>query len=140
MMDLLLLVLFKQGYEVSKCSSTVLLMLKNWLRTHAYEHIQYLGHVLDFSTDQPVVWADTYHMIEILAEQIKPHVLKGGMDEQNFTHLQQQVLIDLNKEEFTGLSHWTTIIGQKPFLTSPGRRRRRGAQHMTMTPSTSQEK
>ncbi|GHP00588.1 hypothetical protein KSF_106350 [Reticulibacter mediterranei] len=113
-MDLILKLLVANDYAVSERSPTILPQLRRWMYTQGYQQIRLLAHALDFS-GPTAAWPDTRDDIRIVGVQMEPLLLALGLiTEQAFGALFQKVFIDLHQEEFSGLSHWTTIIGQKP--------------------------
>jgi ubiquinone/menaquinone biosynthesis C-methylase UbiE len=116
LMKLIRKALSQRGYEVSFQENTpdLLLRLLSWLRTHNYQHVRSIGHILDYSAATDA-WSDTHSNIEIIGYQMKPLLIKLGLiTDDAFDCLYQQALIDLQQPTFCGLSHCTTILGRKP--------------------------
>jgi ubiquinone/menaquinone biosynthesis C-methylase UbiE len=79
-----------------------------------YKAVGVKATVLDFSVDTEG-WAGMYRNIDIIAQQMKPVLLELKLiSSELFDLMHQQSLVAMQLPTFCGLSHITTITGQKP--------------------------
>lgn len=68
---------------------------------------------LDFSA-KTEMWADMYHNIDIIAQQLKPVLMRLGLLSEGMVDLlHQQALFAMQSSAFCGIWHVTTILGRK---------------------------
>jgi ubiquinone/menaquinone biosynthesis C-methylase UbiE len=102
------------GFSPDGHSFGIMHVLPPFLRQLGYQQVHLMAHAFEFSagTDS---WADQYHNIEIIGYQIKEFYVKLGLiNPEAFDQLQQQALIDMQRETFYGMGHLTTVLGNKP--------------------------
>jgi SAM-dependent methyltransferase len=114
LMDLIRNALYQLGYGFSPDNGlNILPMLYSFLQQQEYRHIDVCTTALNYSA-KTEAWIDTYHSIDIIGVQMKPVLLKlGFINEELFSTLHHQVLIDLQVNAFCGIGHVTTLIGKK---------------------------
>jgi hypothetical protein len=89
-------------------------VLPPFLRQLGYQRVHLMAHAFEFSTGTDN-WSDQYHNIEVIGYQIKSfYVNLGLISPEDFDQLQQQALIDMQRETFYGMGHLTTVLGCKP--------------------------
>src|SRR6266700_11824 len=126
LMELTRNTLYQLGYGFTSDHALGLLpVLLSFVKGQGYQHIHVLSHALDYSS-KTEAWADTYHNIDIISQQMLPVFLKLNLlSEGMFQFFHQQAIIDLQSDSFCGLAHLTTIVGQKPPTS--------GSEHPTIT-------
>lgn len=121
LMDMTHHALYQLGYGFTSDHALGLLpALLSFFKQYGYQHITTHAYAMDYSA-YTEAWVDSYHNIDIIAQQMLPTFLKlGFLSEKIFAFLHQQAMIDLQDERFCGLGHLTMIIGQKPKLPTDG--------------------
>src|SRR5438552_350448 len=98
--------LHKVGYGFSVDGRTFGLahMLPGLLREVGYINTQPLIYPTEFSFDQPA-WVDYYHNYQLAYQQSKASWVQFGLvTPEEFDQLYQQMIIDMNQENFRGMS------------------------------------
>jgi ubiquinone/menaquinone biosynthesis C-methylase UbiE len=109
----------KLGYGFSVDGRTFGLAhtLPGLLRESGYVNTQPLIYPVEFSFDQPA-WVDFYHNYQIAYQQSKAGwVHFGFVTSEEFDQLYQQMIIDMNQEDFRGMSATFCLIGEKASRT-----------------------
>lgn len=112
--------LYQLGYGFTPENGMYLLpKLLSYYKQQQYQHIQVRAAALHYSAETEA-WADQFHNLDIINQQMKPVLLKLGLiGEGFFDELYQEALIEMQYPSFCGLVHLTTIIGQKPGEETP---------------------
>lgn len=102
------------GFSVDGRSFGLAHTLPALLREVGYVNTQAQIYPVEFSFDQPA-WIDYYHNYQLAYQQSKaPWVHFGLVSAEEFDQLYQQMIIDMNQEDFRGMSAIFTTIGEKP--------------------------
>jgi ubiquinone/menaquinone biosynthesis C-methylase UbiE len=113
--SLLYQALWQAGYGFSVDGKTTGLShaLPNLLRTADYQNLRYLGHALDCSANTEG-WMDFYHNAEVGYKLAQPFFVQAGVTTQEeIDHLYQQMLIEMNFNDFCSMWHLVTILANK---------------------------
>lgn len=108
--------LWQMGYGFSPDGRSfgIIHILPHHLRQLGYQQVHLMAHAFEYSAGT-VAWPDQYHNVEIIGYQVKPLFVKLGLiSAESFDQLQQEALIDMQRETFCGVSHLTTALGCKP--------------------------
>jgi ubiquinone/menaquinone biosynthesis C-methylase UbiE len=105
----------KHGFSVSGRSIGVTIMLPRFLRSAGYQEVQHLMHALEVSAGTEA-YSDFYENSRITYLLAKPLFINTGVTtEEEFDRTYQQMLIELKSDDFTGMWHYMTALGVKPF-------------------------
>jgi ubiquinone/menaquinone biosynthesis C-methylase UbiE len=88
--------------------------LPSLLRQTGYINTKSQAYTIEFSFDQPA-WVDFYRNYQSAYQQAKMLWLQAGLvTEEIFDQLYQQMIIDMNKDNFQGMTTIIAISGEKP--------------------------
>jgi SAM-dependent methyltransferase len=107
--------LWQAGYGFSPDGNSVGLIhtFPRLLRDCGYQQVRLHPHALEYSANTDA-WADQYHNIEIAGYQMKSLLIKLDLiSSEAFDEMFQQALIDMHRETFCGVLHFTTVLGVK---------------------------
>lgn len=107
--------LWQTGHGFSPDGRTVGLtaMLPRLLRAGGYQSVRTQAYALEQSA-QVAIWSDSYRNYEIAYIQLRPLFIKTGLiSEEDFDQLYQQLLIELNSDDFCAMWHFMSCIGTK---------------------------
>ncbi len=105
----------KLGYGFSADGRTFGLAhtLPGLFRAAGYINTQPLIYPIEFSFDRPA-WVDFYHNYQLVYQQSKIGWVHFGLvTSEEFDQLYQQMLIDMNQEDFRGMSAIFSVVGEK---------------------------
>jgi SAM-dependent methyltransferase len=88
-------------------------VLPGLLRQGGYHSVQYAAHALEFSAGTPG-WANFYRNMEVACQLGQAVAVKMGVAAEEWERVYQQMLIEMNAEDFCGIWHFTTFWGTKP--------------------------
>ena len=104
----------KHGFSVNGRSIGMTIMLPRFLRNAGYQQVQHLMHALEVSADTEV-YSDFYQNSKITYLLARPLFLNTGVTTaEEFDRTYQQMLNELNSDNFTGMWHYMTAVGVKP--------------------------
>ncbi len=102
------------GFSVDGRSFGLAHTLPSLLRHAGYINTKPLAYPIEFSFEQPA-WVDFYHNYQMTYQQTKILWIQAGLiTEEDFDQLYQQMLIDMNKEDFQGMTTIICVTGEKP--------------------------
>jgi ubiquinone/menaquinone biosynthesis C-methylase UbiE len=108
--------LWRAGYGFSTNGNTlgITTVLPRMLRKLKYQNVHNLAHTLEFSAGSDA-WQDFYHNAQVLYNTAPPFFIKAGVTTQEeIDQLYQQMLIEWLSDEFCGMWHFVTAVGEKP--------------------------
>jgi len=88
-------------------------VLPRMLRQAGYQAVQYAAHALEFSAHTPD-WANFYRNMDVACQLGQDPAVKSGIaSREEWERVYQQMLIEMNGEDFCGIWHFTTFWGTK---------------------------
>ncbi|HZR38789.1 MAG TPA: methyltransferase domain-containing protein [Ktedonobacteraceae bacterium] len=108
--------LWRVGYGFSVDGRTFGLAhtLPSLLRRAGYSNVQHSTFAIEISSGQPA-WIDYYHNYQLAFQQAKTIWINAGLvTEEEFDQLYQNMLIDMNRQDFLGMVTFICITGEKP--------------------------
>jgi len=88
-------------------------VLPRMLRQADYQSVQYAAHALEFSAHTPD-WANFYRNMDVACQLGQESAVKSGVaTREEWERVYQQMLIEMNGEDFCGIWHFTTFCGIK---------------------------
>ena len=89
-------------------------MLSRLLHAAGYQHVRLKAHVLELSADTDT-WADSYRNYQVAYYLLQPFLVKTGVtSQQEVERLYQQMLVEMQHPDFSGIWHFMTARGTKP--------------------------
>ncbi len=108
--------LYQQGYGFSVDGRTfdVSQVLPHFLRQAGYQQVQHAAYAIEVSAGTHA-WQDFYQNALALGS-LAPRLLTGAgvISASDFQQLHQQILIELQQEDFCGMWHYMSVWGTKP--------------------------
>lgn len=102
------------GFSPDGRSIGVTAVLPHFLRLAGYQHLRHAVHVMELSAGAEA-WIDYFRNIEV-ASKMMQHLLVGAgvATQEEVTHMYEQALIQLQGEDFCGITYYHTMLVEKP--------------------------